>query len=133
MRARPGVGPPSLACHHEPHCHGGGSDMDEDTQLRVPPIPGTTRAGVTGISTVAETRWESGRFRCGPCSRADGLVGSSFRGWLGGDPGLEWAWCAGCGWHLLDDAGSPACGSEPELAAGGCTACLALAGEGVRS
>lgn len=72
-------------------------------------------------------------FYCGPCSRADGYAGSSFTGWLGGDGGLEWAQCAGCGWHLLDDAGEPGCGAEPEPAAGGCPRCLALVGQGVGS
>ena len=66
---------------------------------------------------------------CAPCALVDGLPGSDFAGWLPGG-GLDWGLCEGCGWHLIDDDGTPACRSgEPAPSGGACVACLALAGE----
>jgi hypothetical protein len=67
---------------------------------------------------------------CAPCARAVGLAGSDLAGWLAGG-GLEWGLCEGCGWHLLDAAGNPACAPhEPAAVGEACGACLALSGLG---
>ena len=66
---------------------------------------------------------------CAPCAlqEFDAAV-SDFSGWLSGARGAAWALCEGCGWHLLDDQGRPACASEggPLHAPEGCPACLSI-------
>lgn len=66
---------------------------------------------------------------CSLCSRVEGMAVSDFAGWLP-DGGLDWGQCGGCGWHLLDNDGNPACESgEPAPSGSACGRCLALAGE----
>lgn len=67
---------------------------------------------------------------CAPCARVDGLSASDFAGWLP-DGGLDWGLCEGCGWHLFENDGNPACEvREPAAFGSACTRCLSLAGIG---
>ncbi|MGH3889391.1 MAG: hypothetical protein ACRDSZ_23000 [Pseudonocardiaceae bacterium] len=62
---------------------------------------------------------------CAPCAGVEG-VSADFVGWLAAGE-LDWGLCEGCGWHVFDDAGRPACAPHTPAPAGeACGGCLAL-------
>ncbi len=80
--------------------------------------PGAVLVGCGGWPVMAS--W------CALCAGVEGLAVSDFVGWLP-DGGCDWGLCAGCGWHLFDDAGRPACAPRAPTPVGqACGACLAL-------
>lgn len=66
---------------------------------------------------------------CRSCERAGMPGADDFAGWLAGRPGGAWAQCEGCGLHLLDDRGEPACAADGGSlhAPDGCPVCVAIA------